>query len=212
MGTTAEDAGPRPRRYRGFTAEERRAERRRKLLAAGLEQFATAGYVNTSVERICSAAGVTGRHFYEEFASREQLLVAVHDEVVGRAFARVVEQVRQADDTLAARLEAGVAAYMHELLDDPRQARLLIIESVGISAELDRHRRELGAQFAAFITAQAEALVADGVQVHGSPFTAVALVAAINELTVAWLLDPGEFDVDDLVAEGVRIIRAVALG
>lgn len=211
MTSASDDARPRPRRYRGHLPEERRAERRRKLLAAGLALFTDAGYANTSVERICSTAGVTGRHFYEEFSSREQLLQAVYDDIVETAFALVRDQVAAAPPGLEARLDAGVAAYMHALLDDPRHARIVIVESLGVSAELDQHRRETGSVFTAFIEHEAATLLAEGVPLRGTPFTTLALVAAIHELTVAWLAAPEPPPIDELVAEGVRIITAVAL-
>ena len=51
---------PAPRRgYGGRSAAERRAERRERLLAAGLELFGTRGYAATSIERLCAAASVS---------------------------------------------------------------------------------------------------------------------------------------------------------
>jgi AcrR family transcriptional regulator len=55
-------------------------------LHAGLQVFGTYGYANTSISDVCRAAGVTTRHFYEEFASREALLIATYDETIQRLF------------------------------------------------------------------------------------------------------------------------------
>ena len=73
----AAPTAPKPsgeRLYGGMTAEQRRAERRRRLLDTALELFGTDGYPYTGIERICSHAGVTARHFYEEFGNRETLM------------------------------------------------------------------------------------------------------------------------------------------
>ena len=70
------------RRYRGRLPDERRADRRRRLLDAGLELFGTVGYHGTSIERLCAQAGVTARHFYQEFSGREALLAALFGEIV----------------------------------------------------------------------------------------------------------------------------------
>src|SRR5919198_3030469 len=78
-------AAPEPaleRRYRGRLPGERRAERRRRLLDAGLELFGTVGYRGTSIERLCAQAGVTTRHFYQEFPGREALLAAPCGEII----------------------------------------------------------------------------------------------------------------------------------
>src|SRR5688500_9652842 len=70
------------RPYRGMSPDERQADRRRRLLDAGLGQFGTSGYARTTIEGLCAGAGVTPRHFYDEFGGREALLVAVFDEIV----------------------------------------------------------------------------------------------------------------------------------
>src|SRR5581483_8896362 len=71
----------RSRRYASKTLDERREERRARLLAAGLDLFAANGFAGTTIEALCAAAGVSTRNFYEEFGSREALVVALHDDV-----------------------------------------------------------------------------------------------------------------------------------
>ena len=78
------------RSYAGRTAAERRAERRERLLEAGLQLFGTDGYAATSIEKLCAAAGVSTRSFYEEFDGREALLMALHDRVTQRALDAVI--------------------------------------------------------------------------------------------------------------------------
>ena len=41
-------------------------------------------------------AGISTRNFYEEFANRETLLIALHDELNAKALAAVVERDRRA--------------------------------------------------------------------------------------------------------------------
>ena len=69
------------RRYAGLLLHERRADRRARLAAAGLELYGTTGYDATTIPMLCSAAGVTSRHFYEEYGSRETLLRQVYDTI-----------------------------------------------------------------------------------------------------------------------------------
>ena len=71
-----------PRVYAGLSPELRRRERRNRLLDSGLAVFGTAGYAAATIPGLCAHASVTTRHFYEEFESREALLLAVYDEVI----------------------------------------------------------------------------------------------------------------------------------
>ena len=208
---TTDSPAKEPRRYRGRTPDERREQRRQRLLEAALELFATAGYQNTSVERLCSTSGVTGRHFYEEYASREALLTALFDEIMATNLTAVTDAVRDSTRDLGARLQAGVGTYVHHLLADPRRARLVTAEVVGVSPELEAHRRAAMFSFANLIRVEAEALRDAGFEIGGNDLTALALVAAVHELTSATLASSRAIEVDALIAEAVRIITAVAL-
>ena len=64
-GTTA------GRRYGGLTAEERRAERRARLVRAATEIWVAEGWAAVSMRAVCARAGLTDRYFYEEFGNRE---------------------------------------------------------------------------------------------------------------------------------------------
>ena len=80
---------PTPRRYRGVSAEERRAARRRQLLDAALEIAGTRGVERATMTAICAEAGLTERYFYESFADTDELLGAVYDQVSGQLAAEV---------------------------------------------------------------------------------------------------------------------------
>src|SRR5690348_15017019 len=60
--------------YCGVSAGARVAARRSRLLAAGLELFGTQGYLPTTIDQVCTEAGLTKRYFYESFRSCEDLL------------------------------------------------------------------------------------------------------------------------------------------
>lgn len=98
--------GPAPakaglRRYGGRGGEERRAERRERLLDAGLACYGEVGYHAATVRLICARAGLTERYFYESFANGEDLLCAVYLRHLDLQRARIASAMLEA---------AGVAA------------------------------------------------------------------------------------------------------
>ncbi len=133
---------PAPRRsYGGRSAEERRAERRERLLAAGLELFGTRGYAATSIERLCATASVSTRNFYEEFSGREELLTALHTAINERAAQALADAYAGAAEAdLPTRVERAVRAFVTVTASDPRWARIAFVEVIGVSADLERHR------------------------------------------------------------------------
>src|SRR5271167_4968356 len=98
-----------PRRYRGMTPQERRAQRRERLLEAGLELFGTAGYAGSSIRAVSAAASLNSRYFYESFSDREDLLYHVYKCIVSEVAAAVVEATTPAE-TIEEQANAGLRA------------------------------------------------------------------------------------------------------
>ena len=171
------------RPYAGLSPVERRRERRNRLLDAGLDLFANESYANVSIERICEVSGVTARHFYEAFESREALLLGVF----GRIAVDLAERVTRALDEPVSdpRLRAvnGADAIIRGYLDDPRHARIMCFETMGVSATMDQRRLDVLNEFARVIEREARARAKElGRKVRDFRLTGVALAGATHEL------------------------------
>jgi AcrR family transcriptional regulator len=168
------------------------------LLDAGLASFGSVGFGATTIEQLCSDAGVTPRHFYEAFPSREALLLAVYDEAV-----RFTHEAAQAAVGAAARdpkirTRASVEAFVHAMCDDPRRARVLCIEGV-LSGEFERHRREVIHTFADLTAAQMRELAPN---VDTQPrIRPMVLLGVLHELVVEWLLSDSPPPLEQLIDE-----------
>ena len=197
--------------YAEKTAEQRGAERRDRLVQAALDAFAEHGYPGTSIEHICAHAGVSTRSFYEHFAGKEGLLLALHDELNARALEAVAAAVAATDPLdLAARARAGVRAYFDVVTSDARWARIAVVESVGVSRTAERHRQEAIARFADLIELEAHRLAGEGlVPARDHHLTSVALVGAINGLVNTWSSTPDWAGrVDEVVDVAAELIVA----
>jgi AcrR family transcriptional regulator len=192
---------------------ERREDRRERLLAAGLELFGTVGYGSTSIEGICAAAGVTARHMYEHFASREALLRAVYDDVV-TGTQRAVLRALATSPAPEGRAAAGVEAFVRSYLDDPRRARIACIEAIGVSVEFERHRRSVIHAFAALIEAQARSMAAEGslASERNYELAGIAMAGAVNELLSDWIMRRDKPKVDVMTREIVDFFLTVMKG
>jgi AcrR family transcriptional regulator len=199
--------------YRGQSNLERREDRRERLLATALDLFGTAGYAATSIEGICGAAGVTARHFYEHFASREALLRAVYDGIIDDTQRAVLRALTQAVDA-ETRATAGVGTFVRAYLEDPRRARIACIEVIGVSADFERHRRSVIHQFASVIEAQAEALAAAGglASARNYELAGIAMAGAVNELMSDWIIRRDKPPIDLFTQEIVEFFLAVLQG
>lgn len=177
--------------YGGRSEAERRADRRGRLLAAGLQLFGTEGWAATSIERLCTTAGVATRSFYEEYAGREQLLLAVYDEVLAGAAQAVLHAVAEADPDPRTRTRAGVAAYVGHLTEDPRRAQVVNREVRAAAAlpEVAAHRNATMIRFTELVALEVRARLGDQDEQERRTL-ALALTGAVNEVLSDWVSTP----------------------
>ncbi len=151
-------------RYAGKSAEERKAERRRRFLDAALELFgAGPGYRATTVAALSEAAGLSTRQFYEEFRTLEDVLAALHLQVNDWAEAAVLAAAAEtAGAPLAERATAIFRAYAADVTRDPRRIRIAFVEIIGVSPRLEEQRLARRARWVDLICAEADAAVARG--------------------------------------------------
>jgi AcrR family transcriptional regulator len=196
--------------YGGVSAEDRRSGRREKLVEAGLELLGREGWQGTTVRAVCAEAGLTERYFYESFAGREELLLAVFDRVAAEAAEGVVAAVAAAPHATKAKSRAAIEAFVTMLTDDPRRGRAMLVESMNTAAL--RERREAAVrQFAGLIREQGREFYAGKpVDDVDAELTSLALVGALGELLVAWI--EGRLDVprERLVEHCVGLFVAAA--
>jgi len=92
------------------------SRRRERILNAAASQFIQFGYAAASVRAIADEAGIGPSSLYYYFASKEDLLVAVHEEGLARIHAAVsgaIEGIEEPWD----RLEAACIAHLEALLE-----------------------------------------------------------------------------------------------
>lgn len=202
-------ADPDGRRYAGRSHPERRAERRARLIAAALELYGTVGWAAGTVERICASAGVATRSFYEEFDSREDLLLTIYAEILDGARSAVGAAVAAAPLRLDERVRAGLTAYVGHLTRDPRRARVAHLELRAAGRNLEAQRRAAVTGFAALIEREGLLLARSGERrPEAGALTALALAGAVNELLVDWATSDPHPPVEPMVDELVRVFVA----
>ncbi|MGZ8178572.1 TetR/AcrR family transcriptional regulator [Williamsia sp. SKLECPSW1] len=136
-----------------MSLEARRLERREKFLAAAVSVFGTRSYAESTVTELCREAGLSRRQFYDEFDSREDLLIAAYDMVTSEALQAVREALASLPDDADAAAAAGSAmtAFMTSIALDSRRATTVYVCAVGVSSAVEEHRVQKRAEFATFL-------------------------------------------------------------
>lgn len=177
------------RRYGGQSAAERDDGRRTRLREAALELFGTQGYASVSIDRLCSAAKVSTRHFYQLHSSKEDMLLDLYASLTTASLEDVVESLRRNEgESISVRLREAVGAYLRPLLADPRKARIAFVEIVGVSARVEERRLGFRNGIIALVESETKAAAERGEVVHAADvrFRALAMVGAANVIVHDW--------------------------
>ena len=129
------------RTYAGTAAVQRSAERRERLLDAGAQLLGAEGLDATTVRAVCKAAHLTPRYFYESFADRDALLLAVYDRAAAEAATRILAAVAVAPADAHEKSAAAIAALVDQIAHLPET--LITQETTGASAAADGMRQTL---------------------------------------------------------------------
>jgi AcrR family transcriptional regulator len=200
------------RAYRGRSGEDRRSERRERMLEAGLRLFGTRGFLHTKVRDVCAEARLTERYLYESFRSLEELMVAVFDRVAGEVVERVAAAVAAAPRNPRDVERAAMAAAIEHVTGDPRRARIMFLEARGSIPELERRRVRVVREYARLVETTQRDLLGDAAPTPtDARMTSIAIMAAVGELIMAWHTGDLEISRERLIDHASELMHAVAL-
>ncbi|WP_328856382.1 TetR/AcrR family transcriptional regulator [Williamsia herbipolensis] len=185
---TDDATAPNGRTYGGVKVSDRRAERRERFVAAAIDVFGTSGgYSNASVTSICATAGLSRRQFYEEFANREDALIAAYDSVQQSAEDAVRRQLSEM--TPGARSSGAdlFSAYLDAIMSSPSRVRLSYVEIFGVSERVEAHCRERRATWVPVIERIIAVLNGPGALPGAPGMAATAIIGAIDSMAREWL-------------------------
>jgi AcrR family transcriptional regulator len=183
------------------SAEDRVAARRARLLDATLSIVGEHGVAGVTVDLICSEAQLGKRYFYESFADRDTLLVALADELYADFRAAMEAGLPDVDDRRK-RAEAVVRALLDVLARDARRARLYA-ESAG-HPTLGPRRARAVEEFTLFVCSVVFPPPLLPGETETTKYVACRLlVSGATDVVVAWL--SGE-----IRATSEEIVQAIA--
>jgi len=134
--------------YGGVTGEQRIAERRRKLIEAGMNLFGSPGSGSVRVKDVIVEAGLTERYFYESFSDLEALFDVVLERCNEAVESAVNAAVVNAPDDDITRISIALRTAVDTLAKDPRMIRIIFIEALGNGGRASFRRHEFSVRAA----------------------------------------------------------------
>lgn len=193
------------RSYGGVSAAERVSTRRASLLESCRTVIGREGVAAATVEAVCAESALGKRYFYESFATRDEMLLAVadafYDDLLAQMHAAIVglpdgDRPRPVVETLVAALGG-----------DQRLARLYV-ESPATPVLAERRHRAID-DYTRFVADEVlPAPAADEQSRTRQRLATRLLVAGTTDLVAGWLAGEVSGDADDIV----EAIAAVGAG
>lgn len=195
------------RPYRGVKPADRQAERRGRLLDAGLSILGSdSGPEALTVRGVCRQAGVSARYFYESFSDRDDFVGAVYDWVIADLTASTQTAVSAAPPGDQAR--AGMANVVRTVGGDARVGRLLF--SAELADPVVVRKRDESYAFLATLLEQHVVQVLRQPDDEHVRATSHFAVGGVGQALSAWLVGRLTMTSDEMVDELASLLDQLA--
>ncbi|WP_454789610.1 TetR/AcrR family transcriptional regulator [Mycolicibacterium lutetiense] len=119
----------------GRTADQRRAERRQRIIETAIDLWRESGWPAVSIRGICARTGLNDRYFYEAFTDRDALLVAAWHRVLEDTLGEVADAfARMTEWPTSDALREAISIVVERIFKDPARAQILLVDHAGNAA------------------------------------------------------------------------------
>jgi TetR/AcrR family fatty acid metabolism transcriptional regulator len=182
-------------------ARKRVGNKRERIIAAAARLFGDKGYHDTTTAEIAESAGVAAGTIYIYFSSKEELLVAVFEEFLGRHMERLREGVER-EKTPKEKLNRLLALGLELMQNNPDSARIFLSQlrqsTQMITTVAKRSSRIYKDIIESILTEGATTGLCRDVDV---PAAASMLFGAFQSTVLDWVADGCSYSLTDMTDE-----------
>lgn len=188
-----------PRRYAGATAQERKLQRRERLLDAAFEVFGRQGYKETTLRLICAQAHMTDRYFYEHFESLDDIFLQVRQRLTVELVEMLMHVALRPEPDPVLVMRHALTVFFEYVKADPRRARILLLDAMSFSLTSTEVAKTRLAWYASVIEGRLRARYP-----HLPPHLDVKLIASgflgqVTYVAAVWTLQKFDTPIEHLV-------------
>ncbi len=182
---------PKPEpRFRRVAPEERRA----LLIEAGLACLARGGILGFTIDNICAEAEVSRGLITHHFKSKDGLLAAIYETMIGRLLS-VVETPGDGKDHITAIIDASFG--LDTLSRDSLRIWLALWGEIANNKALLKAHRKQYARYRAGVEAALRSLAEERGREVDIPFVAMMFISMVDGLWLEWCIDPRQISASD---------------
>lgn len=170
---------------------KRKEEHRARLLQCAIRLFGKQGYHATTVPRIVRESGSSTGAFYFYFRNKDHIFAAALEAIGEQIAAALNNALATAAGDTVSQMRLAVETFILFLSEHREEARILIIESSGLTPKLANVRRSIIASHCRSVE-QALASLSRSLPSLNPRVVASCWVGSVHESVYQWLESPPE--------------------
>lgn len=198
------------RRYGGATGDERRKERRERLVEAGFELLVSdLGPRAFTVRGVCREAGLASRYFYENFENPDELAAAIFDEHVIALVTATLEAIEGIEEgDVAGLARESLRVFIGYIAADQRRGRLMFSPALEVVPAIEDRRERSTRLFVGLALDE----ITQRLAVEDGPFAAIGaeiIIGGLSQAVRVWLDGGVEMSQEEFIAACTQVFTAV---
>ncbi len=179
-------------------------ERRDLLIKAGLACLARGGILGFTIDQICAEAHVSRGLITHHFKSKDGLLAAIYERMIGRLLS-VVEAPDGGTDHITAIIDAAFA--LDAMNRDSLRIWLALWGEIANNPALLKTHRKQYARYRGGVEAALSAMARERGRDVDVPFVAMMFISLVDGLWLEWCIDPKQIPERDAKEACYRLLE-----
>ncbi len=168
------------------------------------------GFAETTIADIARHAKVSKRTFYENFATKQDCLLALYVAASERALARITNSIDSTLD-LDAQFSKTAKAFFSPMQESPSQFRTLLVEILAAGSPGLKVRREVHRRYAGLLRELVSSARTKGNERYVlSPLMALAVVSGLYELLLEAVEEERPEKLAELAQSATEMLRSAS--
>ena len=169
--------------------KERKEAHRAKLLQTAIGLFGKRGYHATTVPSIVQKSGSSTGAFYSFFRNKDDIFASTLELIGNRIAAALNKAIANESGSTRVQMKLAVETFVAYLIENPYEARILIVESSGLAGRLAKVRRAIIESHCRSVEL-ALASISNSLPRLEPKVAASCWVGAVHESVFQWLESP----------------------
>jgi len=191
--------------------ELRKNIKRKKLLQAAAKVISTKGYNDSSIKDITEEAKVSVGSFYSYFSNKEEVLLALYDEIADMHFQMANIAGNNCEVTGAKRLACIISSLVYVQAKNPELVLILLIKTIGINERFENKHKEIINTIKNVVMTIFEIMKKNNlIEIIDIEVATISFIYSINGVMLSYIMDENKKDIFD-VAFNIAIYNLNAL-